>query len=61
MLPLNLTRLVLDWFQDSSQTGSGINFFATFLAAVFATFLLPFLGLLMPFFRGVGVGRGVCV
>ncbi len=36
------TRLVLDRFQDSSKTGSGINFFATF----FATFLPPFFALL---------------
>jgi len=41
---------VLGLFQDSSKTGSGINFFPTFLAAFFATFfaafLPPFLGLL---------------
>jgi hypothetical protein len=53
-----LTRPVLNWFQDSSKTGSGINFFPTFLAeffvtffcclfaAFFVTFLLTFLGLL---------------
>jgi len=33
------TRPVLDRFQDSSKTGSGISFFAAFLAA----FLTPFL------------------
>jgi len=33
-----LTRPVLDRFQDSSKTGSGINFFPTFLAAFFAHF-----------------------
>jgi hypothetical protein len=28
-----LNKTVLDWFQDSSKTGSGINFCASFLAA----------------------------
>ncbi len=40
------TRPVLDRFQDSSKTGSGINFFPTFPAAFFAAVLLHFLGLL---------------
>jgi hypothetical protein len=38
MLRTKKTRPVLDRFQDSSKTSSGINFFPTFLAA----FLLPF-------------------
>jgi len=33
-----VTRTVLDWFQDSSKTSSGINFIPTFLATFFATF-----------------------
>jgi len=33
-----VTRSVLDRFQDSSKTSSGINFFPTFLAAFFADF-----------------------
>jgi len=41
-----LTRPVLDQFQDSSKTGSGINFFPPFLphffAAFFATFFAAF-------------------
>jgi len=37
-----ITRLVLDRFQDSSKTGSGINFFAAFLAAFFAAFFATF-------------------
>jgi len=36
-------RPVLDRFQDSSKTGSGINFCAAFLAAFLPPFLLPFL------------------
>jgi len=32
------TRPVLDWFQDSSKTSSGINFLPTFLAAFFTAF-----------------------
>jgi len=55
------TRPVLDRFQDSSKTGSGINFFPTFLAAFFAAFfatffaafLLPFL----PHFLGLLFGE----
>jgi len=39
---MGLTRTVLDRFQDSSKTSSGINFFPTFLAASFATFLPTF-------------------
>jgi len=35
---LEKTSAVLDRFQDSSKTGSGINFFAAFLAAFFAAF-----------------------
>jgi hypothetical protein len=49
-----LTRPVLDRFQDSSKTGSGINFFAAFLAAFcgtfFAVFLPTFFGLLLALF-----------
>jgi len=37
-----LTRPVLNWFQDSSKTGSGINFFPTFLAEFFAKFFVTF-------------------
>jgi len=39
---LNKTRLVLDRFQDSSKTGSGINIFAAFLAAFCAAFFATF-------------------
>jgi len=35
-----ITRPVLDWFQDSSKTGSGVNFFAAFLA-VFCAAVSP--------------------
>jgi hypothetical protein len=40
------TRPVLDRFQDSSKTGSGINFFAAF----FVLFIATFLGLLFSAF-----------
>jgi len=36
------TSTVLDRFQDSSKTGSGINFFAAFFATFFAAFFAAF-------------------
>jgi len=74
---LKQIRPVLDRFQDSSKTGSGINFFptffATFFVAFFAAFLPIFLGLLFgPAFLSMQYkslllffrgwgGEGVCV
>ncbi len=37
---MELTRPVLDWFQDSSKTGSGINFFPTFFCRLFGACFL---------------------
>jgi len=45
-----LTRPVLDQFQDNSKTGSGINFFPTFLAAFFASFFETFFAPFYTFF-----------
>jgi hypothetical protein len=42
----SITKPVLDRFQDSTKTGSGINFFVAFLSA----FLLPFCCLFAAFF-----------
>ncbi len=42
-----VTISILDRFQDRSKTGSGINFFPTFLAAFFAAFFATFFA---PFF-----------
>jgi hypothetical protein len=43
-------KTVLDRFQDSSKTASGINFFPTFLAAFFASFFETFFAPFYTFF-----------
>jgi len=45
---LELTRPVLDRFQDSSKTGSWINFFAAFFSAFCAAFFAAFFDAFLP-------------
>jgi len=47
---LSITRPVLDRFQDSSKTGSGINFIAAFLPSLMPLFCCLFADFFRPAF-----------